>query len=76
MYEDAVRRAFESAERNGRDIDQIYVVTDLQGYSFADHSCLRCVQVTLDFARSFAGGVVPFAKNITLINGKTIMIKE
>jgi len=68
MYEDAIRKAFLMADRNGRDVDQIYVITDLQGYSIREHSCLQCVGVTLDFARSFASGVVPFAKNITLVN--------
>jgi len=72
MYEEAIRQAFTTSQYTGQDIDQIYVLTDMAGYSLLDHSCIRCVPITLRFTRSFNAGVMPFAKNITLVNSPII----
>jgi len=70
MFEEAIRRNLESAKRDGKDIDRIYVLAELQGYHVRMHLCFGCVRATLDIARSVAAGVLPFAPNITVLNSK------
>jgi len=67
-YEEAIRKAFSLAAETGKDIDQIYVLSDMDGYSQETHGCEGCVKITLDVARSFNAGVIPFAGNITIVN--------
>jgi len=70
MYEEAIRKSLESAERDGKDIDQIYIIIDAQGYNVREHLCGGCIPATLDIARSFTVGVLPFTRNVTIVNSK------
>jgi len=70
MLEVAIRKSLESAERDGKDIDQIYMIADLQGYKVREHLCGGCIPALLDFALTFVVGVLPFARNIILVNCK------
>jgi len=74
MLEKGLQKIFQTADSTGRDIDQFYLLADLDGYSTRDSLCLGCVPLTLDFATSVDSGYGVFAGNITNLNTPRIFL--
>jgi len=76
VFEAAVRKTLESAERDGKDSNQIYILEDMQGFNARDHLCGGCIPAMVDMAYAFAIGVLPFARNVTIVNSKLHIIGD
>jgi len=73
VFEDAVRKTL---ERDGKDSNQIYILADLHGFNVRDHLCGGCIPAMLNTAHAFALGVLPFARNATIVNSKLHIIGD
>jgi hypothetical protein len=66
--ERATQKVVEQAQKTGKDIDQFHLIVQFDGFSLRETSCLTCVPLTLDIARSVISGFNDFILKQTLVN--------
>jgi len=70
IFEEVIRKIFQTAEKTGKDIDQFHAIGDIGGFNNRQHLCLACIPVYTGFAQSSHSGCAHFPRNVTLVNSK------
>lgn len=72
LLERGAKRIRDTAKVKGENITQLELIMDINGYSAKSHGCLSCFPIYIDFMQTYEANYPQMARNITLINCKTL----